>query len=276
MPVKQPSAWLLWLLPAFLAGCPFTDDYFIDEGSSGGMSGSGTAGRSVLPMLPSAGTGGTATGGTAPAAGEDGAGGVHESLAGSAPVMGGAPGACTPTTERCNGHDDDCDRVVDEQACNSPTAGTMGCSGFVLDARPDHGYMLCTGMTRDYARAQEACRSQGMRLAWLESQAENEGVSSKVAGVVAGLEVWVGATDQEMEGIWGWDGQGGRVFWGGTENGNPVDGAYVAWGEATPNNSEQYSPQGEDCAVLMSTSATWGDRTCSIKYAYLCEEPEPQ
>jgi len=272
----------LWvaLLPLLVGGCPVTDDYFIDE-ARGGSSGSATSGAAGASVLPGGGTsenGGAASGGSSAEAGND------TSAAGEAPATGGTPGAtggapnanCSPTTERCNGHDDDCDEVVDEQACNSMPVGTMGCFGFVIGDRLDHGYMLCSGVTRDYARAQEACRAQGMRLAWLESDDENEAVSAKVSAIEQGVEAWIGATDQETEGSWGWDGQGGMLFWGGNEYGNPVGDAYVAWAEKTPNNSEEMSPEGEDCAVLMSSIVAWGDRSCMIKYAYLCEEPEPE
>jgi hypothetical protein len=253
------------LLPLLVAGCPLTDDYFIEDG----------AGVSVLPNGGAMDEGGASSGGASAAGGSNpNGGGELPAGAGAPPSEGGAQGTCSPSTERCNGHDDDCDDVVDEQACNSMPAATLGCWGFVLSGRPDHGYMLCTGTTRDYARAQEACRAQGMRLAWLETAAENAAVAGKVDAIEAGLEAWVGASDQETEGSWAWDGEGGMRFWLGGETGNPVDDAHVAWAERTPNNSGDGSVQGEDCAVLLADDATWGDRACTIRYAYLCEEPE--
>lgn len=241
---RARAGWLaLGLLPLSVGGCPLTDDYFIDAGRGGSAS-------------------------------NDSGGGEMPSVAGAASGLGGAPSAaCSPVAERCNGRDDDCDEMIDEQACESMPAGLVGCSGFVIEGRPDHGYMVCAGMTRDYARAQEACGAQGMRLAWLESAEENSAVSAKVGSIAAGLEPWIGATDRETEGSWGWDGEGGVSFWGGSDLGKPVGNAFVAWAEGTPNNGAEAGPQGEDCAVLSSATAKWGDRACTLRYPYLCEEP---
>ncbi|RYZ08445.1 MAG: C-type lectin domain-containing protein [Myxococcales bacterium] len=271
------AGWLaLWLLPLLAGGCPVTDDYFIDESGSGGA-GALSSGSAGVPGRPNGGApdaGGSSFGGETGESGND-AGEEPPSEAGAPAAGGGASSAtCSPRTERCNGHDDNCNEVIDEQACNSMSAGTLGCSGFVINGREDHGYMLCTEVTRDYAHARDACRAQGMRLVWLESAAENDAVFKTVSAIQAGLEVWLGATDQEAEGTWGWDGQGGMVFWGGNEYGNPVGDAYTAWARGTPNDSQEAGPEGEDCAVLMPAEATWGDRACTTKYAYLCEEPE--
>jgi hypothetical protein len=183
--------------------------------------------------------------------------------------MPGMVGACVPATERCNGHDDNCNEVVDEQACNSGDNGTTGCAGFVVAERPDHGYMLCTDGPKDYTEAQLACQQQSMRLAWLETDSENRRVSAKVKALTSD-EVWLGASDAAVEGEWFWDGADGRQFWNGNEDGAAVEGAFAAWMAGTPNDDNG----GEDCAVLNPMTAVWGDRQCSTRYAYLCEEPE--
>lgn len=267
------------LLVLGLSGCPVKDDYFIDAslGSSTAGSESEAGGASIIPeggnalvmtgqAGKGAGGGGTASGtaGSADSGGDIAGGGMPD-------VSNGGAASCEPTTERCNGHDDNCNDVVDEQACNSMLNGTLGCAGFVLSDRPEHGYMLCSVGTRDYQHAQEACQAQNMRLAWLESAEENTEVAGKVAAISTDVEVWIGGTDAAVEGKWLWDGQGGIQFWSGSETGRPVGNAFVAWADGTPNNDGM----GEDCAVLIAESATWGDRSCSVKYAYLCEETEP-
>lgn len=282
-----------------LNGCPVTDDYYIDhdaalagsgttsggKGSEGGtdslpQAGKGSPGGGMGAVAGTdvgvAGGGATASGGTTSAGGEAplAMGGAPDSSGGS-PDLGNAGQAgspsepCMPTTERCNGHDDNCNDVVDEQACNSVQNGTSGCSGFVLASRPTHGYMFCNGTTRDYSHADEACAAQGMRLAWLESSSENSEVSTKVNALAKDSEVYIGANDIANEGKWYWD--GGAQFWDGNNFGKPVNGMYNAWASGTPNNGN-FS---EDCGVLVSGSAQWGDRSCSIKFAYLCEEAEP-
>lgn len=281
------------LLALALSGCPVTDDYFIDpnagQGGSGAEAGTDLAslgGKEAQPQGGSATAGSSNTAGTGATAGTSTTGGTSnagggEAAMGGAPdaPAGGAPGcaagtempcpfACVPQTERCNGHDDNCNDVIDEQACNSNQKGTAGCSGFVLASRPTHGYMLCTGIMRDYSQAQQACAAQGMRLAWLESADENSQVATKVDAISKDAEVYLGANDIANEGKWFWD--GGAQFWDGNQYGKAVNGGYNAWTDGTPNNANN----NEDCAVLISGSADWGDRSCSVKFAYLCEEAE--
>jgi hypothetical protein len=258
-----------WLLAAGVSGCPVTDDYYLESSRVDGAGGDSGAGQTTLASGGSAGSGGTASSGTS-------SGGSNGPTAGAGtPPEGGAPDVsaagtsasetCTATTERCNGHDDDCDDVIDELSCNSMSAGTLGCSGFVLPDDPNHGYMLCSA-TKDYEHAAAACAAQNMRLAWLESAAENSAISKKVAALSNDAEVTFGATDAVEEGEWCWD--DGAQFWAGNETGQPVDGSFNAWLDGTPNDENQ----NEDCAVLLSASAAWGDRSCDAKYAYLCEE----
>jgi hypothetical protein len=263
-----------------VSGCPVTDDYFIEPaavmaGTAGASSSSGAQGGADAQMagassagssLTSAGSGGNA--GTA-----SGSGGAADAPIGGALETG--PGGessmpCVPSTERCNGHDDNCNELIDELACNSMSSGTVGCSGFVLADRPAHGYMLCTGITRDYAHAQDACQAQSMRLAWLETDSENQEVSAKVNAASPNLETWFGANDIANEGKWFWDGNGGTQFWNGDQNGQPVKSAFSAWAPWSPNNTNN----SEDCAVLNAGTASWSDRSCTIKFAYLCEEAE--
>jgi hypothetical protein len=239
-----------------VCGCPVTDDYYLlpadsAAGSTSGAgvssAGNGTAGDAV--------SGGSAVAGShlsqagMPMNGEGGAGGA-------------APVPCVPTTERCNGHDDDCDESIDEFACLS------NCSGFVLASDPDHGYMLCNGARKaDFANATEACEEQDMRLAWLTSAEENAAVVQRLESLGSDAEVLFGATDQGNEGDWIW--LGGQQFWEGDDNGEPVGGLYNNWAEGTPNNANN-----EDCTLVMTASGKWGDRSCSATYPYLCEQPD--
>lgn len=262
--------WLLAVLPILLVGvggCPVTDDYYIE--SSAVVGGAGATLSDHTTLVAGSSSAGSGVGAAGRGGSGTGSGGTTE-LAGGAPdgVGGAGAPACVPSTERCNGHDDDCDELIDELACNSMVNSTVGCSGFVLPDEPSHGYMLCIG-TKDYSHAQEACAAQNMRLAWLETEAENTAVSKKVAALSKDAEVSFGANDLDNEGHWEWD--GGRQFWNGDENGQPVDGLFSAWTEGTPNDENN----DEDCAVLMSATASWGDRSCTAKYAYLCEEIAP-
>jgi hypothetical protein len=262
--VWLPAPCLLLLLG--LSGCPVTDDYYIESSRVMGESGSQGAGETTLASGggSQAGSSGAASAAAGTNAGA-GVGGSDLAQAGASEIPSGGAAACSATTERCNGHDDDCDELVDELACNSMMNGTIGCSGFVLPDSPSHGYMLCTG-TKAHDGAQAACAAQNMRLAWLETAAENTAIAKKVAALSKDAEVLFGAGDAAQEGAWFWD--AGVQFWQGNENGKPVGGLFSAWTVGTPNDENN----DEDCAVLLSASATWGDRPCSAKYSYLCEE----
>jgi hypothetical protein len=275
--MNQPARYALGvLLMVGLSGCPVTDDYYLlsadesngrggDKGGDGNQAGSSTK----------AGSGGSSHGGQGPLAGSAGdmavaaggagnAGGAPDTGDGGQPPLTGEGGAssdpCMPTTERCNGHDDDCDDLVDELVCPS------SCSGFVLPADPSHGYMFCTGAREaDWSDAKQACEDEDMRLAWLNSSAENAAVVAMLANLGSDAEILFGATDQGSEGDWLW--VGGEQFWEGDEKGNSVAGRYNNWASGTPNNSSN-----EDCALVSTVTGTWGDRTCSSTYPYVCEQ----
>jgi hypothetical protein len=152
--------------------------------------------------------------------------------------------------------------VVDEFACKSD------CSGFVLPGDPDHGYMFCTaGRKASWTDAKKACEDQDMHLAWLDSAAENQALAQKLDDLGSDAEIMFGATDQGNEGDWLW--VGGDQFWDGDEKGKPVAGRYSNWAVGTPNNSNN-----EDCALIITDSGMWGDRTCNATYPYVCEQPD--
>ena len=106
-----------------------------------------------------------------------------------------------------------------------------------------------------------------MRLAWLETAAGKRGVSPRRSRPCPTTpRSRSEPPTPSNEGEWFWD--GGEQFWNGDEDGKPVGGLFNAWIDGTPNDENN----DEDCAVLLSATAGWGDRSCSAKYAYLCEE----
>lgn len=271
-----------------LSGCPVTDDYYLlpadepnvkggdsNEAGTSSTAGNGSSGSSSQGgQAPHAGTGGVLTSGTA-SGGDSAVGGAGDAggapgtgQAGEPPVTGDAgaggatPDPCLPTTERCNGHDDDCDDVVDEFACLS------SCSGFVLAGDPSHGYMFCTSLRKaNWTDAKKSCEDQDMRLAWLDSDEENEAVTQKLDGLGSDVEILFGATDQGNEGDWLW--VGGDQFWEGDDDGDAVAGRYSNWAQGTPNNTSN-----EDCALVNAMTGYWGDRSCNSTYPYVCEQPD--
>jgi hypothetical protein len=273
-----------------LSGCPVTDDYFLlpdalpgqggDTSQAGAAAGGSTkAGSSAAGSTEQGGStaqAGSITGGTAGTgtSGESGAamGGMPD--AGGGPPLGeagmpgneagaaGGPAECVPTTERCNGHDDDCDDSIDEFVCQS------NCYGFVLASDPAHGYMFCNGARKaTWDNAKDACEDQDMRLAWLTTAVENTAVAQRLDSLGTDVEVLFGATDQGNEGDWLW--AAGPQFWKGYGNGYPVGGHYTDWSVGQPNNMNN-----EDCALVNVMTGAWGDRTCNATYPYVCEQPD--
>lgn len=242
-----------------LTGCPLTDDYFIEAGQ---------AGRTGAAAL--SGTGGAVAQGSAsapPGGASSLPGGGNEALgATGGSAQGGdaaASGTCLPRTERCNGHDDNCNDMVDEGACDS----ALGCTGFTLGLDPEHGYMFCSEH-KNWTQAQAVCAAQDMRLASLETSAEG-GELAQALGDLTADDTWLGANDQAVEGEWVWD--GGAQFWQGNQKGSSVDGAFVAWANGSPDNSGN----GEDCAIINPNTEAWADRSCAGAHAYVCEDTSP-
>jgi hypothetical protein len=278
MATRTPIVGSGLLLAVTLSGCPVTDDYYLlPEGSGGGSAGSAvnggtgaTAGTETIN--PGGGSGAAGAGGSAvgaqPGGGSDGGGsdGTSGAPAGGE-ASGGEAGAggtteCMASPERCNGRDDDCDGEVDDGVC--PAA----CVGFVIEAGATEGYMYCTSR-EDFSHAREACGTQAMRLVWLQSMTENQAVSEQLRALGDDTEVLIAATDQAREGDWVW--YGGPLFWKGNQNGNPVNGAFVAWAPGVPDSFGG----NEDCAILNPMLERWSDRSCSADFAYLCEDVPP-
>ncbi|HXK20050.1 MAG TPA: C-type lectin domain-containing protein, partial [Polyangiaceae bacterium] len=226
-------------------------------GTQSGSSSSGSGGADPAGGNP---TGGNPTGGMA-AAGSSGAGGTDPGQAGDTGAAGAPP--CVPSAERCNGHDDNCNDVIDELACS----GNLGCTGFTLSGSPNHGYMFCSSH-KNWAQASDACAAQDMRLVALESAAENGEVAKKLDALTHDTDVTIGANDQFKEGHWIWD--GGEQFWAGNQFGNPVNDAFADWVNGSPDNYLD-----EDCGVIHPTTGGWADRACAGTYAYLCEDRTP-
>ena len=217
-------------------------------GGAGGISSAGGAGGTSGGGTSSAGTGGAASGG-------------------AAPNEGGSAGEGCASKELCDGIDNDCDARVDEEdACPA------GCVGLRVLER---GMMVCNTPTVADA-AKQRCAEQGMRLAWLDSRMKNRAVLMAIEESKLDLvEVFIGATDEEMEGRWHWI--GGSDFWRGADNGSSVSGAFANWASGKPNNAEE----GQSCAVLIvnepddGQAGQWDDVGCTEEHGVLCESPEP-
>jgi hypothetical protein len=148
----------------------------------------------------------------------------------------------------------------------------------------EHGYMFCSdSVVRDVAA--DRCELEGMRLAWIETDDENDFLVDSIAAAdvpaPADDEVitYIGASDSGNEGNWIWRGRGviadGFQFWQGDNLGNAVNGAYESWSQGEPNNTDD----DENCGVLSvfgsnnRAPGNWDDRDCDSALPFVCEVP---
>jgi hypothetical protein len=129
-----------------------------------------------------------------------------------------------------------------------------------------HDYVLCQEL-RSWADANSGCLAIGMQLIRVDDDAENQWLLSN-ANVPSGVygEVWLGATDLEVEGEWRWT--DGELFWLGDHLGSAQSSLFNAWYFREPNNVN-----GENCAALdtKAAGAEWYDLNCVWSRAYACE-----
>lgn len=79
--------------------------------------------------------------------------------------------------------------------------------------------------------------------------------------------MWIGATDKNVEGQWIWIATG-EQFWQGAANGTPVGGRYTNWNGGEPNDSG-----GEDYGEITG-SGGWNDNKASATRRGLVEFPD--
>lgn len=108
--------------------------------------------------------------------------------------------------------------------------------GVPVDATLFNGKWYRTYLEKTtWKRAQEKCRTLGGQLACVPDAP----TQAFIAGYAKGLELWIGATDEKVEGQWLW-----------------VDGTemkYKAWGKNEPTLSRN------DNVTLIGTDGRWYD-----------------
>jgi hypothetical protein len=138
-----------------------------------------------------------------------------------------------------------------------PGYPALGCNALERSGRL---YYFCPELDWTSARAQ--CEAAQLTLARIETQAENDFVSTAIAG-----DSWLGAADSS-EGNWVWT--DGTPFWIGDQTGSAVAARYNAWAAGEPNNSVTGSNSNADCAAIAS-DGSWSDRDCDVAHRYVCE-----
>jgi hypothetical protein len=146
----------------------------------------------------------------------------------------------TGGVEVCDSKDNDCSGVVDD-------------STDCLYCYPTGDLVVCQGGAA-FDTASAVCRTVGKELATLTDDEDAYNLGANVYySYVWWSEVWIGATDRDVEGDWRWlDGTAARAD---------------LWYPGQPDNSGGY----EHCATLnYGDFGLWNDAYCGSAYPFVC------
>jgi hypothetical protein len=147
-------------------------------------------------------------------------------------------------TETCDGVDQDCDGVVDQDV-------DCPCAAAVFDG---HTYLFCDEPV-SWTDASAACQAVGYDLVTVDSDAENTWVYDQGQALVASYW-WIGLNDLAVEGTFEWS------------SGDAV--TYTNWGSGQPDDGRGT----EECVHYGWGGAyVWNDDQCEDVKAYTCESP---
>lgn len=147
----------------------------------------------------------------------------------------GAPVDCVPSTELCDGVDNDCDGSVDEYS-----AENSACDGCTLREWGGQAYDFCTG-SLTWFEARAACEERGASLVKIESEDEDEFIAETM-DPWDGEFFWVGLNELDEEGTWVW-----------TDGSTP---AYLNFDDDQPDNRDG----DQDCVIV---NDDWFDLHCN-------------
>ncbi|GAA4443745.1 VCBS domain-containing protein [Novipirellula rosea] len=176
--------------------------------------------------------------------------------------------------------------LLDEHADTGTVVGSVFATNAERDAKiasllaadPDLVYSAETGkFYKTISTAQTWVNSQSAAIAsslsgvsgelvTIRSAAENELITE--FRNTAGADLWIGASDQTIEGLWQW--QSGAsdndLFWLGGSTGSRQNGAYTNWIANEPN-----ATTADDDFARINSTGEWGDRDSTYSYGYVVQ-----
>jgi hypothetical protein len=175
-------------------------------------------------------------------------------------------------------------------SCQNGGCKPSGASACTAYRNGGHDYLVCTDPL-SWSSALTRCRSYGLVLAVIGSQAENDFLRDRLGGASR----WIGANDRgnngnscrssNEEGDWYWangSSDNGTRFCNVTTSGTvactPINGAYQNFNTGEPNNANCSCfgfncSEGQDCASIDPPNGTWDDDYCTSTQGYICETP---
>ncbi len=158
------------------------------------------------------------------------------------------PNNAEPFDELCDGHDNDCDGLVDEVSALNPS-----CRGCTLLSNGPAAYALCDApMTFEAAR--DHCASFGGDLSKIETGAEVLFIDEALERSPTAYRI--GLHDRDNEGDYRW-----------------VDGTPVVFSNYAPGEPNDAGGD-EDCTSRIPGSGLWNDTACDAR-AFLCRATAP-
>lgn len=128
--------------------------------------------------------------------------------------------------------------------------------GVVFNAETNSFYQYVTSNVTQTAALAAA---QGTNLSGLAGHLVNitSQVENDYIGTLVTADTWIGASDENGEGTWQWQGgaEAGINFWNGTAGGSAPSSMYESWNGGEPNDFSS----GEDYAEFINGSELWND-----------------
>ncbi len=158
--------------------------------------------------------------------------------------------------------------ITDPTTWNFTTAAACS-SGEALGPNGNCFYVFADSEV-DWAEARNACEAHDTDwdLASIQSSEVQAFVEDLASSEAPGEQLWIGATDLDVEDEWLWV-QESVVFWQGGQDGSPPPGQFAHWKSDQPTGGNQH------CARILSETDDWrwADAPCSETYGFLCEGP---
>ncbi|MBU1218709.1 CotH kinase family protein [Myxococcota bacterium] len=149
--------------------------------------------------------------------------------------------------ELCNGRDDNCDGLID----NNPA-----CPYCFEQPAPDGGSLLFCFVYATYEEAEDDCLSQSGHLVSIHNQEMQNAVVNGAFAISSDSNWWIGTDDITNEGTFTWT------------DGTPMD--FSSWAPGEPNNYDG----NEDCGHIAPwAGGQWNDIPCSLYMYYICHTP---
>ncbi len=158
--------------------------------------------------------------------------------------------------EICNGKDDDCDGLLDEQVCG----------GCVSETYNGHLYLFCPQVV-NWHNARNICYEMGYQMVSIQDNEENGWCANRCEAHLGGRDaVWLGFNDLAIESTWVWEDGSIDTY---------LNQAERPWNTGEPNNAGGVTE--EDCGhwIIGGTAhGKWNDRPCdyTINTGFVCEK----